>query len=181
MNGYLIDSNILINSNRYYRQEFFPIVWKFFITTPNFYMLDRVYDELTTKDDALSVWTKQNYNKKAILAANSIQEYTQVSSFLSESGLWTPAGYQDWTEKYEKADPWLIACAMKNSYTIITDEKNAGPNGVASNNEPKIPFVANHFEVKINNFWDFLGAEHFIANLFPITFHPHSGWLFVLH
>lgn len=164
MIGYLIDSNILINSNRYYKPQFFPVVWKFFVSTPNCYMLDRVYNELTSKDDTLRSWTIQNYRRETIVADESIQEYVEVSSFLSESGLWTPAGYQEWTEKYEKADRWLIACAMKNSYTIITDEKNTGPNGIASNNEPKIPFVANHFGVKIASFWDFLGTEHFVAN-----------------
>lgn len=51
MNGYLIDTNILINSNRYYRQKFFSVVWNFFLTMPNFYMLDRVYDELISKKD----------------------------------------------------------------------------------------------------------------------------------
>lgn len=119
---------------------------------------------MVSKGDTLSNWTRQNYNKKTIIADDSIQEYAQVSSFLSESDLWSPAGYQEWTEKYEKADPWLIACAMKNSYTIITDERNTGPNGITSNNEPKIPFVANHFNVKIANFWSFLGTEHFVAN-----------------
>lgn len=30
MNGYLVDSNILITSNRRYRQQYFPVVWHFF-------------------------------------------------------------------------------------------------------------------------------------------------------
>ncbi len=31
MNGYLVDTNIFIASNRNYRQEFFPVVWNFFL------------------------------------------------------------------------------------------------------------------------------------------------------
>lgn len=164
MNGYLIDSNILINSNRFYRRQFFPVVWHFFLKVPNFYMLDRVYEELISKPDDLRDWTKHNYSKRVTTADDCIPEYTQISKYLSESGLWTPAGYQEWTSKYEKADPWLIACAMKNSYTIITDENNTGPNGKASNNEPKIPFVAKHFDVPTQSFWEFLNQEQFVAN-----------------
>ncbi len=164
MNGYLVDSKILINSNRNYRQKFFPVVWHFFLTVPNFYVIDRVYDELISKDDDLCDWTKQHYSKKWIPANDYILEYARVNQYLSKSGLWTPAGYQEWTSNYHKADPWLIACAMKNSYTIITDEKNTGPNGAASDNEPKIPFVANHFNVPTIDFWQFLSDKKFIAS-----------------
>jgi len=163
MNGYLIDSNILINSNRYYRQQFFPVVWQFYLQTPDLYMLDRVYAELVSKDDSLGKWTKANYKPKLISADESFSEYREVNHYLSQSKLWTPAGYQEWTDKMEKADPWLIVCAMKNSYTIVTDEKNTGPNGRASDNEPKIPFVSEHFKVPTVSFWEFLKQKQFLA------------------
>ncbi|WP_054726159.1 DUF4411 family protein [Paucilactobacillus hokkaidonensis] len=159
MNGYLVDSNILITSNRRYRQQYFPVVWHFFLQTPHFYMLDRVYNELTSKNDDLKNWTKQNYQNKIIKADDCIAEYTQITQYLLASNLWTAAGYQEWTAKYEKADPWLIACAMKNSYTILTDERSTGPNGNKSDNEPKIPFVANEFNVPTMNFWTFFSRK----------------------
>lgn len=164
MNGYLVGSNILITSNRRYRQQYFPIVWHFFLQTPHFYMLDRVYDELTSKNDDLKLWTKQNYQNKILKADDCIAEYTQITQYLLESNLWTAAGYQEWTTKYEKADPWLIACAMKNSYTILTDERSTGPNGTKSDNEPKIPFVAKEFNVPTVSFWKFLAENNFVAN-----------------
>ncbi|WCG35738.1 DUF4411 family protein [Companilactobacillus farciminis] len=164
MNGYLIDSNILINSNRYYRQKFFPVVWNFFLTMPNFYMLDRVYDELVSKKDDLCTWTKNNYKNKILIADSYTSEYTDVAQYLISSGHWSAAGYQEWTSKYEKADPWLIACAINNSYTIITNERNTGPNGTTSDNEPKIPFVAQEFNVPILTFWEFLEKNNFVAN-----------------
>lgn len=64
MNGYLLDSDIWIISNRHYRQRFFPIVWHFFLNTEHLYMLDRVYEEITTKDDELSVWSKSTLRVK---------------------------------------------------------------------------------------------------------------------
>lgn len=164
MSGYLVDSNILINSNRNYRQQFFPIVWQFYLNMPNFYMIDRVYDELLTKDDDLKKWTKQNFATHKILADTCIAEYTQVVKYLTDSNLWTAAGAQQWKDDPSKADPWLIACAMKNSYTIITDENDTGPNGKPTDNEPKIPFVAKHFGVPTISFWSFLDRSHFIAS-----------------
>lgn len=163
MTGYLVDSNILINSNRYYRQQYFPVVWHFFQQMPNFHMLDRVYQELTSKSDDLSVWTRQYYLRNTVKVDDCVAEYGQIAQYVSQSGLWSAAGYEEWTMKAEKADPWLIASAMKHSYTIITDEKNTGPHGNRTANEPKIPFVAQHFNVSIVNFWDFLSDNHFVA------------------
>lgn len=163
MNGYLVDSNIFIVSNRNYRQEFFPVVWDFFLSTPNLYMLDRVYNELVPKNDALSVWAKKNYKNSVIVADTFFDEYRQVADYLRNSGLWTNAGYEQWTRDYTKADPWLIACALNRGYTIVTDEKMTGPNGKASPNEPKIPFVAKQLGVKTASFWTLLKSEHFTA------------------
>ena len=163
MNGYLIDSNILINSNRYYKQKYFPVVWNFFLKTPNFFMLDKVYNELTSKEDDLCKWTLSNYQETILNADDFIVEYSRISNYLVSSQLWSPAGYQEWVSKYDKADPWLIACALKNSYIIITDERNTGPNGSISDNEPKIPFVASKFNVPTISFWEFLDTNQFIA------------------
>lgn len=44
----------------------------------------------------------------------------------------------------------------------VTDVNKDAIESVISN-EPKIPFVANHFNVPTINFWDFLSVNHFIA------------------
>jgi hypothetical protein len=163
MNGYLVDTSIFIASNRNYRQEFFPVVWKFFLNTSHLYMLDRVYNELIEKPDDLSIWAKKNWKDSIIIADTFVNEYRQVADYLRNSGLWSSAGYEQWTRDYTKADPWLIACAMNQGYTIVTCENNVGPNGKVSSQEPKIPFVAQHMGVKTMDFWHFLAAEHFKA------------------
>ncbi|AWR91990.1 hypothetical protein DMC16_13120 [Lacticaseibacillus paracasei] len=163
MNGYLFDSNILINSNRYYKQRFFPVIWDFFLcTSPQVYVLDRVFDELCTKNDDLHLWIVNHYKNQTINADQFAKEYSTITDYLFSSGKWKPAGYQIWLN-YQHADAWLIACAMNRGYTIITDEDNTGPNGLPTNNEPKIPFVADHFGVKTISFWNFLEQNKFIA------------------
>lgn len=164
MNGYLIDSNILIVSNRQYRQKYFPIVWNFFKNNDEIYVLDKVYNELVGIDDELGNWIKSNYNKIKLVSNSSVLEYKKVVTYLVDSGKWNPAGYEQWTMDSNKADPWLIAAAMEHDLTIITDERRSGPNGSPVNNEPKIPFVAKEFNVKTLNFWEFLENQNFVAN-----------------
>jgi hypothetical protein len=82
-----VDSNILINSNRNYRQKYFPVVWDFFLNTPDLYMLDRVYRELVSKDDELRAWIKRYYSEKILTADESIAEYQKVNQYLQMSGL----------------------------------------------------------------------------------------------
>lgn len=163
MSGYLIDSNILIVSNRNYRQDFFPVVWNFFKNNTDIYVLDRVYNEVIKVDDDLCNWAKNNYKNKVLSIDEYVPEYTKVVGYVSSSRNWTQAGYELWTTDADKADPWLIACALKKHLTIITDEKNTGPNGHPTNNEPKIPFVAEHFGVPTINFWELLNNKHFKA------------------
>lgn len=163
MNGYLIDSNILIVSKKNYRQKYFPVIWNFFKDSGDIFVLDRVYDELMSMDDDLTEWVKTTYKTAKVTADESVGEYREVSDYLIKSNHWTAAGYDQWIMNYTKADPWLIAYAKKECLTIITDERNAGPNGSASDNEPKIPFVASALGVRTLNFWDFLDEKGFIA------------------
>lgn len=158
---YLIDSNILINSNRHYKQKFFPVVWDFFLNN-DVYLIDKVYDELKDKDDELSEWIKNNCKNHVIDSSFSILEYKEVANFLETSGKWKDSAIQSWIGEDWKADPWLISCAKHNSYTIITDEKDTGPDSI-SKAEPKIPYVAKKLGVKVVNFWTFLENNNFKA------------------
>lgn len=163
MNGYLIDSNILIVSNHNYRQEFFPVVWNFFTNSNDMFVSNRVYKEIIAVKDDLCDWTKSNYKDRTVNVEDAIEEYKQVINYVTYSGKWKQAGYEQWSSDINKADPWLIAYAKKHNMTIVTDENNTGPNGTSTNNEPKIPFVAAHFRVSTIGFWEFLKKEHFKA------------------
>ncbi|MBU7540808.1 DUF4411 family protein [Levilactobacillus brevis] len=163
MSGYLIDSNILIVSNRNYRQDFFPVVWEFFKNNEDVFITNRVYNEIMKLDDELCAWTKANYKSRVLQVENAVSEYGRVISYVTSSGKWRPAGYEQWSSDANKADPWLIGYALKYGLTIVTDENNTGPNGHPTNNEPKIPFVADYFGVDTINFWELLSREHFKA------------------
>ncbi|MFC6163996.1 DUF4411 family protein [Lactiplantibacillus dongliensis] len=154
---------MLIVSNRNYRRAFFPVVWNFFTSHKDVYISNRVYDEILKLDDDLCEWTKDNYKNRVLSVEDSVVEYARVINYVTSSGKWEAAGYEEWSRDGAKADPWLIACAMKHDLIIVTDENNTGPNGAPTRNEPKIPFVADHFNVKTMNFWSFLDSEHFKA------------------
>ena len=59
---------------------------------------------------------------------------------------YTPRAIQEFLET-DLADPWLIAMAMSNGFTIVTYEKSEP----ARKNRIKIPEVCNQFNVRYIN------------------------------
>ncbi|GAO99620.1 DUF4411 family protein [Fructobacillus ficulneus] len=134
MKQYLLDANILINANRYYRQKFFPVIWRFFKNNQKIHLLDKVYNEIIVIDDELSCWLRKNYDEVQINSSNSIAEYKKVVDYLVTSQLWSPAGYESWIQNANKADPWIISSALKHDFIIVSEERKTGPNGMQSSN-----------------------------------------------
>ncbi|WP_034994865.1 DUF4411 family protein [Liquorilactobacillus vini] len=126
------------------------------------FILDKVYKEMLQGKDELRDWAKCN-KSKVVDSALAVKEYQDVLIYLVSSNKWEPAGYELWASDINKADPWLIACAKMKSLIIVTDEKNSGPNGKKSRQEPKIPFVADRLGVRTIGFWEFLKLKKFVA------------------
>lgn len=68
-------------------------------------------------------------------------------------GLYKEQALQTWANG-DVADPWLIAVAAVNDYTIITAEVPSGGLSVKNpNRNAKIPDVAKKFGVRTNNLY----------------------------
>ena len=125
---FLIDSNSFMTPYRqYYAFDLVPTYWKELakrLDTGRMILLDMVKDEIDKGQDELSAWIDKqtgfvicNHIEPAI-----ISKYQEVLQYVQNCGLYKPQALQNWAPVYI-ADPWLIAAATVNDYTIITVEK----------------------------------------------------------
>lgn len=148
---FLIDSSALIAPYRlYYAFDIAPSFWKYLkecFESGKIVLLDKVLSELKKggEEDDLSRWVKENEDLFTILTFKTesiITNYSVVLRYLQTSGLYYESAIAEWAIE-SIADPWIIAAARANDYTIVTEEK--GSNGISISNKnkrPKIPDVA---------------------------------------
>lgn len=151
---FLVDANSFITPYRqYYAFDLIPSYWEQLskhIKSGRIVLLDMVKSELDKGDDDLANWIKNTDN---IVICNHrtieiILKYQEVLQYVQTCGLYKETALNSWAPEHI-ADPWLIATASVNNYTIITAEV---PSGGLSKKNPnknaKIPDVANAFGVK---------------------------------
>lgn len=156
---FLIDSNSFITPYRqYYAFDLVPTYWEKLskhMDTGRMVLLDMVKDEIDKGQDDLAAWLDKqtgfvicNHVESAI-----ISKYQEVLQYVQNCGLYTEQALRTWAPGYI-ADPWLIAAAAVNGYTIITvEEPSRGLSPKTKNKNAKIPDVARAFGVKTNNLY----------------------------
>ena len=156
---FLIDSNSFMTPYRqYYAFDLIPTYWKELakrLGTGRMILLDMVKDEIDKGKDELSDWLDKqtgfvicNHGELAI-----INKYQEVLQYVQSCGLYKPQALRNWAPAYI-ADPWLIAAAAVNDYTIITSEvSSSGLSPKTPNKNAKRPDVARAFVVKTNNLY----------------------------
>jgi hypothetical protein len=154
---FIIDSNILIEPYKtYYTFDFAPEFW--FFIEQNFLsgkiiLLDMVYDEIAVGTDDLSLWIKNINGLETINHKNQdfIAPYSNILNFIQTSGFYKIDALNRWSMP-TVADPFLIAAAIANQYTLITSERpNNGLNKTNPASKAKIPDICAHFNVKWGN------------------------------
>jgi len=165
---FIVDANTLITPYRtFYSFDLAPQFWTFLsheILRGNIIVLDSVYDEITRSTDDLTNWMKSidglqtlNHGRDRDIIAN----YARILNYIQNCGLYKPIALTNWADE-RIADPWIIAAAMKNNYTVITFEAR---NGNLSSKQPSknanIPDVCEAFGVKYGNLYSMLRALSF--------------------
>jgi hypothetical protein len=151
---FIIDSNVLITPYKsYYSFEIAPGFWETMadqMVLKNIVILDKVFDEISTKDDPLSQWIKNINGLEQISYRDSeiISNYSKIMNFIGTSSLYSPIALNTWAQG-DKADPWIISAAMAHNYTAVTFEiSNQSLNVNQPAKNAKIPDVCRHFNVK---------------------------------
>ena len=156
---FLIDSNTFITPYRqYYAFDLLPAYWTEIskhTASGRLVLLDLVKDELDQGGDDLADWVKSQ-NGFIIcnhISSDIIAKYQEVLQYVQTCGLYKTQALQTWSAN-TVADPWLIAAAAVNGYTIITSEVTSGGLSVKTpNKNAKIPDVAKAFHVETNNLY----------------------------
>lgn len=159
---FLIDSNAFINPFRfYYAFDLVPAYWnklKKHLDSGRVVVLDAVKDEIEKGQDELSEWLSKVDNLVVVpkVTEQTVKEYQEVMQFVAGSGYYKESALTTWAPA-NIADPWLIASAKSNGYTLVTEEaKSGGLSKKTPNKEAKIPDVAEHLGVKTIRVYDMM-------------------------
>lgn len=145
---YIIDACALINACHNYSMtsQFFSRVWKIFddmISKGELISSSEVLDEL--REDKLAAWAKQH--KECFLPLDkTIQE--KATEVLKRY----PKLIQMRSVRNSNADPFLIATAIVNEGTLVTDERL----GNESQGQIKIPNVCRNESIPCINLQEFI-------------------------
>ncbi len=150
---YLLDSNIYINFyDRYYRLEIFPTFWTKLIDILNSKVIipDIVISE-NYQDEWFKKWLKTHYTKAIVEHKNFVNEWAYVLQRIQDSPFYNDLALDEnkgWTN-VKIADPWLIAIALKEKVTIVTNEvKNVNLNTKNPSKSVKIPDICQQLGVR---------------------------------
>jgi hypothetical protein len=156
---FIIDSNALITPyNAYYSFEIAPSFWTNVekrIISKSIVVLDKVFDEIVAKKDKLNDWLRDIQGLEQIDHKNAgiIQNYGRVISHIQSCGLYTPVALNTWSQE-QFADPWIVAAALTNHYTVISLEAPIyGLNTNQKSDKPKIPNICDQLNIKHQNLY----------------------------
>lgn len=129
-----------------------------FIKEKRIVILDKVREECTKRQDGLKDWFNETDRANDISSRTEahVQGYGEVIQYLYESPYYTDAAVIAWSDE-KVADPWLIAVAKANGYTLVTKEKRKGAlNQNKPASKPKIPNVGFDLDVEVINLFDMM-------------------------
>jgi len=161
---FLVDANTFISPYRgYYPFDLAPRFWDNLeekIIDGSIAILDKVLDELNAGGDDLSDWLSRINPCPKITHRNPdiIAVYSDILAHIQTSGLYTQKALLEWSDN-RIADPWLVACAKVNAFTIVTFEaSNANLNKQSPSSHPKIPDICREFGVAYMNLFNMMRA-----------------------
>lgn len=159
---FLADANSFIMPYRlYYAFDLVPAYWDVLIEqikSHRIVVLDMVKSEIDKGKDELSSWLSDIDELTVIPHVNevTINKYQQILQFVASSGFYKDSALEIWAQT-NVADPWLIASAAAQGYTLVTEEHGTGVLSTKNKQKvAKIPDVAERFEVKTINVFEMM-------------------------
>ena len=110
-------------------------------------------------------WLAENYEKDLIDHKSYVREWSEVIQYIQDSPFYKDTALlseKGWANE-KIADPWLIAIAKRENYTIVTDEvKNINLSDKNPSKNAKIPDVCEEFKIRcisMNQFFAEIGLS----------------------
>jgi len=150
--GYCMDTSALIDLKPYF-PETFSSLWKNIknlISQGQLAAPSEVFEELKVKDDDLLKWAKAHKQMFKNLDQKQMQQMQRI--------LRDFPNFVDPSKTIPEADPFIVALALSEGYTVVTSEKpvdlNANPNA-----RPRIPDVCERLEVRCVSLREFFNEQ----------------------
>jgi protein associated with RNAse G/E len=146
---YTIDTCSLIAGWRNYPPDIFPGLWEHLAELSSkgtLHSTEEVLIELKKNDDDLLGWAK---SQSGLFTPVDENIQVEVLKVLKDH----PTLY-DIEKNKSGADPFVIAHALQNGYTVITEEKKTG-----SLSKPKIPNVCEYYGIRYINLINLLREQ----------------------
>ncbi|PNZ41435.1 DUF4411 family protein [Staphylococcus simulans] len=130
MKKYILDSNIYINFyDRYYKYDYFPSFWK---NLPSILNKQVIIPNIVLKENYQDPWFKKwltnNYSCETLNHSDYFDEWQFILTHIQESDFYKNdaiSGMGKGWGDVSIADPWLIAIAKREGYTIVTNENRS--------------------------------------------------------
>lgn len=124
---FLIDANVLIDAHqRYYAFDIAPSFWKRLVDhakSGRVVSIDRVGHELknANDDDPLNSWSKELFSQWFVSTQDTAvyEAYSKIMEWVQDNEQFYDAAKSEFASV---ADSWLVAFALANNYTIVTQE-----------------------------------------------------------
>lgn len=157
---YLLDTNFLIQAERYYPQDIFPSFWSKFrelIEDETVALHVTVLEEIYKNEDDLSDWMKSVPKFTPIdISEKAFNKYLELCA-------WAKNPQQGYTqsaiatfEDNHHADAWICAECAVSGFVLVSNEKFSNtPNNV------KIPNVCEAFQIEYLSSFDFMRLKGF--------------------
>jgi len=152
---YLLDSNTFIQAkNQYYPFAVCPGYWDWLLQANQegkVFSVEKVKEELVKGNDELAAWAGKR-SAHFFLSADqeTLSALTKVSAWVTRQNYEQAAI----TEFLQKADYFLIGCALAHGHTVVTHEVIAD-----TVKKVKIPNVCTGLNIKCLNTFAMLAAE----------------------
>lgn len=135
---YTMDTCCLIRGWGLYPPDVFPGLWRSLetlIATGTICATEEVLEELNKKDDDLLEWARA---QDGFFSPIDVLLQQQVHKVLADH-----PGLYDIEKNKSAADPFVVAEALQNGYTIVTEEKKTNDPA-----HPKIPDVCDAYAIR---------------------------------
>lgn len=167
---FLLDTNSFITPHlTYYPFDFAPGFWEqmeFNINNGCIAVLDMVKNEILQCNDSLKNWMEDLEIQRFVdrRTPDILNKYAEVIQAVQNNPCYKTSALTEWS-KNNVADPWLIATASVNNYTLITFEvPNNGLNPRNPSKNAKIPDVSKEFNVKTESLFYMMRKLRFELN-----------------
>lgn len=159
MKRYLFDTNFFLDSAlRYYSPTFFAEFWQLIqhlSKKDNFRSIGKVKKELIAKDDWISNFIKNLPRNFFINETKYLETYATVINHSQQLNVTDLAKEKFANEN--RADAWLVAVALKDRYSIVSNET------IVDNKERKnikIPRICQGLNIECINIFNFINENN---------------------